>query len=233
MNETQWRQELAKVVRAGLLSPEFERFFAVRLNPERAKISLTQLGLFIRHRRDCWAWLSGNCPEMSVKKKILSHEYDEMVQDQYSQFGHLELVVRQGKSLGMSADEVLKAKPLPITRATLYSWGWITRERPWLEALGALMATEWGNDDRLFTDLGGGVSRREAVRWMEDLGMKWKEIPNLAAHAEADEEHGDMFLPVLAEFGSGHEEKILDAARESMELYGLFRYGVPLAMETV
>jgi len=87
-----------------------------------------------------------------------------MVQDQYSQFGHLELVVRQGKSLGMSADEVLKAKPLPITRATLYSWGWITRERPWLEALGALMATEWGNDDRLFADLGGRVSRREAVR---------------------------------------------------------------------
>jgi hypothetical protein len=50
MNETQWRQELAKVVRAGLVSPEFERFFAVRLNPERAKISLTQLGLFISQR---------------------------------------------------------------------------------------------------------------------------------------------------------------------------------------
>ena len=57
--------------------------------------------------------------------------------------------------------------------------------------------------------------------------------PNLAAHAEADEEHGDMFLPVLAEFGSGYEEKILDAARESMELYGLFRFGVALAMEAV
>jgi pyrroloquinoline quinone (PQQ) biosynthesis protein C len=126
---------------------------------------------------------------MSVKKKILSHEYDEMVQDQYSQFGHLELVVRQGKNLGMSSDEVLKVKPLPTTRATLYSWGWITRERPWLEGLAALMATEWGNDDRLCANLGGGVSRREALRWMEDLGMKWKEIPNLAAHAEADEEH--------------------------------------------
>ena len=58
-------------------------------------------------------------------------------------------------------------------------------------------------------------------------------LPNLAAHAEADEEHGDMFLPVLAEFGSGYEEKILDSARESMELYGLFRFGVALAMEAV
>jgi hypothetical protein len=149
MNESHWREELAKVVRAGLLSPEFERFFSVRLNAERAKISLTQLGLYIKHRRDCWAWVSGNCPEMSVKKKILSHEYDEIVEDQYSEFGHLDLVVRQGKNLGMSTDEVLKAKPLAITRATLYSYGWITRERQWLEGLAALMATEWANDDRL------------------------------------------------------------------------------------
>jgi hypothetical protein len=37
----------------------------------------------------------------------------------------------------------------------------------------------------------------------------------------------------LAEFGNGNEEKILDTARESMELYGLFRYGVALAMEAV
>jgi hypothetical protein len=92
------------------------------------------------------------------------------------------------------------------------------------------MATEWGNDDRLFKDV-GGVSRREAAAWMKDLGMKREQIPHLAAHAEADEEHGDMFLPVLAEFGVGHEESILNAARESMELYDLFRLGLALAME--
>jgi len=37
MNETEWREELGKIVRAGLVSPEFERFFSVRLNPERAQ----------------------------------------------------------------------------------------------------------------------------------------------------------------------------------------------------
>ena len=93
------------------------------------------------------------------------------------------------------------------------------------------MATEWGNDDRLFKDAGGGVSRREAIRWMEDLGMNWEKIPHLQAHSEADEVHGDMFLPLLAEFGTGYEEKILNAARESMELYDLFRMGLVLAME--
>jgi pyrroloquinoline quinone (PQQ) biosynthesis protein C len=234
MDERQWREQLSGIVRDGILGgPGFQRFFAARLNPKRAKISLTQIGIFIKHRRECWAWVSGNCPEMMVKQKILAHEYDEVIEDQYSKYGHLQLVVRQGESLGMTAEEVLGARPLPTTRATLYSWGWITLRRPWLEGLGALMATEWGNDDRLFKDAGGGVSRREAISWMEDLGMKREQIPHLEAHSEADEEHGDMFLPVLAEFGGGHEERILSAARESMELYDLFRLGLALAMEAV
>lgn len=234
MNEVEWRAELGKIVREGILKgPGFQRFFAVRLNRERAKISLTQIGLYVKHRRDCWAWVSGNCPEMTVKHKILAHEYDEVIEDQYSKYGHLQLVVRQGESLGLSPEEVLGSEPLPTTRATLYSWGWITLKRHWLEGLGALMATEWGNDDRLFRDAGGGVSRREAVSWMEDLGLKREQIPHLAAHAEADEEHGDMFLPALAEFGGGHEERILHSARESMELYDLFRLGLALAMEAV
>ncbi len=232
MDEREWCERLGEIVREGILrGPGFQRFFAIRLNRERAKISLTQIGLYIKHRRDCWAWVSGNCPEMVVKHKILAHEYDEVIEDQYSKYGHLQLVVRQGESLGLTPEQVLGAKPLPTTRATLYSWGWITLKCDWLEGLGALMATEWGNDDRLFKESGGGVSRREAIRWMEDLGMNWEKIPHLKAHSEADEEHGDMFLPVLAQFGRGYEEKILNAARESMELYDLFRLGLALAME--
>ena len=50
---------------------------------------------------------------------------------------------------------------------------------------------------------------------------------------QADEEHGEMFVPVLAEFGKGNEERILKAARESMELYRVFRLGLALAMEAV
>jgi pyrroloquinoline quinone (PQQ) biosynthesis protein C len=233
MTEHDWKQALGRVVVEGVKSPEFDHFFSVKFTPERAKISLLQLGVFIKHRRDCWAFVSGNCPEMSVKQKILAHEYDEIVKDKYSDFGHLELIVRQARTLGLTPDQALNVEPLPSTRATLYAWGWITREHHWLEGLAALMATEWANDDRLFPESGGGVSRREGIRWAEDMGLKWEQIPNLAAHAEADEEHGEMFVPVLVEFGKGSEERILKAARESMELYRVFRLGLALAMEAV
>ena len=95
------------------------------------------------------------------------------------------------------------------------------------------MATEWANDDRYFAELGGGVSRREGVRWLEDMGLKWEQVPNLAAHAEADEDHSELFVPVLAEFGTGNEGRILQAASESMQLYRVFRLGLAVAMEAI
>lgn len=233
MTEQEWRERFSQVVVEGVKSPECERFFSLKFTPERAKISLLQIGVFIKHRRDCWAFVSGNCPEMSVKQKILAHEYDEIVKDRYSDFGHLDLIVRQARTLGLTPEQALNVEPLPSTRATLYAWGWMTRERPWLEGLAALMATEWSGDDRYFPDLGGGVSRREGLRWVEDMGLTWEQIPNLAAHAEADEEHSEMFVPVLAEFGNGNEERILQAARESMQLYRVFMLGRALAMEAI
>lgn len=232
MTEQEWRRVFGQVVRDGVLTPEFERFFSTRFTKARARLSLVQLGLFIRHRRDCWAFLSGNCPEMSVKQKILRHEYEEIIKDQYTEHGHLELIVQQGKALGMTAEEALNGTPIPTTWATLYGWGWLCRERHWLEALGALMATEWGNDDRLFADVGGGISRREGVRWVEDLGLAWEDIPNLAVHAEADEEHAEMFVSAVAEFARGPEmeARVLAAARESLDLYRVFRGGLADAM---
>ena len=233
MTEQQWREAFGRVVVTEVKTSEFEQFFSVKFTRERAKISLLQLGLFIKHRRDCWAFVSGNCPEMSVKQRILSHEYDEIVKDRYSDFGHMDLIVRQARTLGLSPEQALNVEPLPSTRATLYAWGWMTRERHWLEGLSALMATEWANDDRYFAELGGGVSRREGVRWLEDMGLKWEQVPNLAAHAEADEDHSELFVPVLAEFGTGNEGRILQAASESMQLYRVFRLGIALAMEAI
>ena len=65
---------------------------------------ISQLGLYIRHRRDCWSHVSGNCPVMAIKQKILEHEYGEVIKDQYSQYGHLQLIVKQAQKVGMSAD---------------------------------------------------------------------------------------------------------------------------------
>lgn len=214
-----------------MFSPEMERYFSVKITKPGAQVLTTQLGLFIRHRRDCWAHVSANCPHISVKQKILQHEYGEVIKDNYTEHGHLDLIVQQGKTLGLTVDEILNVKPLPSTMATLYAWGWMTREKSWLEGLVSLSVTEWANDDRLHQDIGGGLSSRMAGRWMEDLGFGWEQMPNFKVHSQADEEHSDMFLEDLEQFAVGEKgARVLQAARESMELHKIFRGGIAAEM---
>ena len=234
MEVSELRRVIGDMVRDHVQSPELEHYFSVRMNKQRAQLMITQLGLFIRHRRDCWAHVSANCPVMAVKQAILRHEFGEVIKDEYSEFGHLHLIIRQAEKLGLSADEVIQTKPIPSTTATLYAWAWLTHAKPWIEGLSALTVTEWTNDDRLLKDLGGGHSTRMAKRWTEDIGLQWRDMPNFVAHSQADEEHSDMFLPFLSEYATGEKEQLaLIAVKESLDLFALYRGGVAKAMEQI
>jgi len=94
------------------------------------------------------------------------------------------------------------------------------------------MVTEMTNDNRLLEDLGGGGVLKKTRKWMEELGLSLKEIPDSAAHSKADERHSEMFLPSLANHVRGDQEAgVLEAARESLELRELMTWGISEAME--
>ncbi|HWH77065.1 MAG TPA: iron-containing redox enzyme family protein, partial [Candidatus Binatus sp.] len=189
MTEKQWRDCLGQLVRDYMRCPELEYYFSIKMNKPRAAVMVKQQSLFVRHRRECWSHVSANCPVMGVKQRILEHEYEEIIRDDYSDYGHLHLIIRQGKSVDVEPEEIINAEPTPQTRAALYAWSWMTSEMPWTEALAGMTITEWCNDDRLLGDLGGGQSTRMAKKWMEDMGFTWKQIPNMQAHSQADEKH--------------------------------------------
>src|SRR6266542_2608412 len=178
MTEKQWRECLGEFVRDYIRSPELEYYFSIKMNKPRAAVMVKQQSLFVRHRRDCWAHVSANCPVLGVKQRILEHEYEEIIRDDFSDYGHLHLIIRQGKSVGLEPQEIINAEPLPETRSVLYAWSWMTSEMPWTESLAGMTITEWCNDDRLLGDLGGGQSTRMAKKWMEDMGFTWKQTPS-------------------------------------------------------
>ena len=115
MNANDWGEMFGKLARETMSSPELERYFSIPITKRRAQIILQQLSLYVRHRRDCWAFVSGNTPVLAIKQKILAHEYEEMIRDQHSEHGHLDLIIRQGKSIGLNSDDILNAKPIPST----------------------------------------------------------------------------------------------------------------------
>ena len=70
-------------------------------------------------------------------------------------------------------------------------------------------------------------------RWMEDMGLKWRDMPNFVAHSQADEEHSDMFLPFLEEYATGEKQQMaLDAVKESLDLFALYRAGATTVLVT-
>ena len=96
MKAQEWRQSLGDCVRDFFRTPEMEHFYSVKLTRERARIYLLQLGLYARQRRNNWPQVAANCPEFDVKQRIMSHEYEELVEDEHSKTGHMDLtLIRQ------------------------------------------------------------------------------------------------------------------------------------------
>ena len=231
MQLNEWHKKLGEVVRGLFLSPEMQQFYSVTVTQERARLYLLQLGLYVRQRRNYWPQVAANCPEMVVKQRILSHEYEELVEDDYSPVGHLDLILRQGREVGLSEEEIIEAQPLPTTQAAIYAWWWIARNRPWQEALSASTIAEWTNDDRLLGDIGGGNCTRLAKSWARDLGFKPEQMPNFVVHSKADEKHSEMFLDILERYvPPGVEKGVLKTAKESMDIHRAYFGGMAMAM---
>ena len=232
MRAEEWRTVLGGLVLKSMNTPEMEHYYSIKLSKPRAQLITSQSGIFTRHRRDCWSNVSANCPILEIKRKILEHENEEVIADDYSDSGHFALVLKQGERLGMQREEIINAKAIPTTMTALYAWGWITRAQSWVEGLAAMTITEWTNDDRLLADMGGGNTRRTANRMMADLGITWAEIPSHHAHSQADEKHSDMFLGCFERHVQKDEEsRALAAAEQSLDLMALYRVGIGKAME--
>lgn len=231
MKAKEWRQALGETVRELFESPEMEQFYGTEVTLERARLYLSQLSIYVRQRRHYWPQVAANCPEFDVKRRIMSHEYEELVEDEYSPVGHLDLIFRQGKEVGLSQQDILDSEPLPTTKAAIYGWFWIARTRPWTEALAANTIAEWTNDDRLLGDLGGGNCSRLYKNWSRDLKFKAEQMPNFTAHSAADEKHSEMFLDIFERYvPKDEEEGILKTARESMDIHRAYFGGMATAM---
>ncbi|HET9550508.1 MAG TPA: iron-containing redox enzyme family protein [Candidatus Binatia bacterium] len=231
MKPQEWRQKLGDCVRYLFLSPEMKHFYSTPMTTARAQIYVLQLGLYVRQRRNFWPQVAANCPEFEVKQRIMEHEYEELVEDEHSKHGHLDLIFRQGKEVGLSVDDVLQAEPLPTTKAAIYGWFWIARQRPWQEAIAASTIAEWTNDDRLLGDIGGGNCTQLYKIWKRDLNFTDAQMPNFTAHSKADVKHSDMFIDVLEKYVTpGREQEVLDTAKESMDLHRAYFGGMAHAM---
>src|SRR5215471_16193228 len=116
MQVAEWRKVIGEMVRDHMRSPQLEYYFSLKSNQRRAQIMISQLGLYIRHRRDCWSHVSGNCPVMAIKQKIHEHENGKIIKHKNSQYGYLQLIGKQAQKTAITPKKFLGTKPLATTK---------------------------------------------------------------------------------------------------------------------
>lgn len=212
---------------------EAQKFYQTRLTKKRAQIVSKQFAYFVKNRRTAWAYLLARSPDMAVKRSLLLHEAEELINDPRCEMDHHSLWVVHGKAVGLTEAEVLNAEPLPSTRAALYGWIYLAIYRPWLESLGGVATLERVNMDNIVP--GGAHQTLMEKRWTEDLAVKPEQMPTFAVHREADADHKSETMKIMAKHAKSDAEweGIVDAAKESYAFWQVFLGGIADEIERV
>jgi pyrroloquinoline quinone (PQQ) biosynthesis protein C len=136
---------------------------------------------------------------------------------------HFDLILRLGKALGLSQEELEFAKPLPTTLIALLAWETLTKNRAWYEGVAAKAALELTNDPEC-----GRFSGQEAERWMRQLKLSRDEVEFWLLHDSVDQIHGGGSLALLEKhlLGEAERKAALQAAEESMVAWKIYLDGI-------
>ncbi len=219
------REEINQIVNRHFDSPEYQQFFAVKLNAERQKLLDMHYPHYIKSRRDCWGAAAVNAP-LDVKRAIWEHEKDELIFDKRMGSAHL-----TDKQMAEAAAE---ASLLPGARAAIFAWMFLATTRPWIESLMVNHITERKNNPVIVK--GGGFTQRFAHKKVADLGGTIETLDiNTKVHMVADEDHSDMFEPIFDRYVVDNQsaEAVLRAAKDSLAVDRAYRSALATAMERI
>ncbi len=219
------REDINQIVNSHFDTPEYQQFFAVKLNPARQELLDLHYPHYIKSRRDCWAAASVKAP-LDVKRAIWEHEKDELIYDKRMGSAHL-------------TDEQMAAATaewnlLPGTRAAIYAWMYLATSRPWIESLMINHITERKNNPVIVK--GGGFTQRFAHKKVADLGGTIETLDiNTKVHMVADEDHSDMFEPVFDRYVVDERtvQAVVGAARDSLAIDRAYRSALATAMMAI
>lgn len=188
--------ELNRMVNAQFDSPEFRLLAETPLTLARARYYTVQLAFYAANRRDCWAYVQARAP-IDVKQAIWKHEEDELISDSRAGADHITLMNREAIALGISEDELARAEPAPMMKASFYAFSYVASTMHWLSGLVASHFLERRNNNAVLTS-GRGSSVRWRERLVNELGIDPAGLISSNVHAIADEEHSDLIWGAVA-----------------------------------
>lgn len=214
-------QSLDKIVAAYQLNLKWVAYSKDHLAAGGARTLIQQWGIFTRHSRRCWAHVVGNCPHLEIRKFIVTENlYEEEALEGHS---HFELLVKMGKAVGLTREQIEGAKALPTTVVALHAWEALTKNRTWYEGLAAKAVLERTNDRHC-----GNFSAEQGERWMRQLKLTADDVEFWLLHDTVDQVHGGGSFTLLEKYLRSEAERdaAIRAAEESMMAWKVYLDGV-------
>ena len=214
-------EALDRIVAKYQLNLKWVAYSKDRLTAAGARVLVQQWGIFNRHSRRCWAYVVGNCPHVEIRKWIVKENlYEEEAIEGQS---HFELLLRLGRALGLTLEDIEKATPLPSTIVALHTWETLTKNRTWYEGIAAKAMLERTNKPEC-----GNFSHLEAERWVRQLHLSLEDVEFWTLHDSVDQIHSDGTLVLLEKYlpGAREKEAALQAAEESMIAWKFYLDGI-------
>lgn len=214
-------ERLDRIVADCQLNLKWAAFSENNLTVQAARVLVQQWSSFTRHSRRCWAYVVGNCPQIEVRRFIVTENlYEEEAVEGHS---HFEILARMGKAVGLSREEIEFAKPLPTTVVALNAWEALTKNRSWYEGLAAKAVLERTNNPNC-----GNFSALEGKRWMRQLKLTRDDVEFWLLHDSVDQIHGDGSIRLLEKYlkSDAEKEAAIQAAEESMMAWRVYLDGI-------
>jgi pyrroloquinoline quinone (PQQ) biosynthesis protein C len=214
-------ENLEKIVADCQLNLKWVAYSKDRLTAKGARVLVQQWGIFTRHSRRCWAYVAGNCPQVELRKFIVTENlYEEEALEGHS---HFDLIVHMGKAVGLSRAKIESAVPLPTTSTALLAWESLTKNRSWFEGAAAKAVLEMTNNQNC-----GNFSALEAERWMRQLKLSREDVEFWLLHDSVDKRHGNGAVMLLEKYLETNTEReaALQAARESTMAWRIYLDGI-------
>jgi pyrroloquinoline-quinone synthase len=206
--------------------PLWLRIAAGDVSPQGLRIFAQQFFLQVVEFPRAVSALHASCPYREDRLALAESLYEEETgRISGCNLPHPDLFARFASAVGVGADELAAALPLPSTAALIDWFQLSTRTRPFLEGAAAITLAAEGQVPGAF-----GAFARDLEK---HYGLKRDDVAFWDIHEIADADHSEVGDSAVTRYAEGAETqaRVRDAVARSLEAWWLFFDGMERAID--
>ncbi len=196
--------------------PFVEKFRRAQLSRDQVRHWIEQQFYLTGRVHDLIGPLYVHCEDAQVRAEILNNLIEEETGKMSGSAPHPELYIRLGEALGSTRERMLNIQPLPETLALRTWWIWLVEKRPFVEGLASVSVAGEGQVP--------GAAKEFARILEQEYGLTHEQSAFWWVHEEADREHGNGAMEIVAKLARTDEEqqRVRAVVRNTLELMWRF-----------